>query len=275
MAFRLIFTTILVLVLSAGASHAEPVSAIVTAIGAVLKAGGLAAALLKGAFAVAVNVGMGLIQQARARKAQRKQESRGTTLSVQFGDTQPLSYIIGTRATAGRRYYAGTWGKAGKTPNAYATDCRVISCLPSFAGPQGIEEAWFGDTKATILWDQPHPEGLGFPVKEFRSDSDIDYLWVKYYDGSQTAADPFLLARFGAVEDYPYKPTMIGRGCQLAIFTCRVSGGFFPNGFPDALFVPKPMKRHTPRQHGRGLWSAALGQSRHLGKFRPPAGHDV
>ena len=147
MAFRLALTAILILLLSAGASHAEPISAIVTAIGAVLKAGGIAAALLKGAFAIAVNVGMGLIQQARAKKAQRKQEPRGTTLSVQFGDTLPLSYIIGTRATAGRRYYAGTWGTAGKTPNAFATDCRVISSLPSYAGDQGLVEAWFGETK--------------------------------------------------------------------------------------------------------------------------------
>lgn len=248
MAFRLVFTATLILLLSAGASHAEPISAIVTAIGAALKAGLTAAALLKGAFAVALNIGISLVQQARAKRAQRKQEPRGTTLSVQFGDTLPLSYLIGTRATAGRRYYAGVWGTAGKTPNAFATDCRVISSLPSNAGPQGLEEAWFGKTKGTILWNEPHPDGRGFPVQEFRSASGNDYLWVKYYDGSQTTADAFLLEKFGAVEGHPYKATMIGRGCQLAIFTCRVTEHFFPSGFPDALFVPKPMKLYDLRR---------------------------
>lgn len=248
MAFRLLLTAILALLLSAGSSHAEPVSAIVTFIGSILAKGGLAAALLKGAFVVASNVGLGLIQQARAKKAQRKQDARGTTLSVQFGDTLPLSYILGTRATAGRRYYAGTWGSAGKTPNAFATDCRVISSLPSNAGPQGLDEAWFGETKGTILWDQPHPDGRGYPVKEFRGTSGKDYLWVKYYDGSQTTADAFLLEKFGAVEDHPYKATMIGRGCQLVIYTCRVTEVFFPNGFPDGLFVPRPMKLYDLRR---------------------------
>jgi hypothetical protein len=246
MAFRLILTAIFILLLSANASQAEPVSAIVTAIGAAIKASLTAAALVKAALAIALNVGMGLIKQAQAKKAQRKQEPRGTTLSVQFGDTRPLSYIIGTRATAGRRFYAGTWGRAGKTPNAYATDCRVISDLPSYNGPQGLQEAWFGPTKGTILWDQPHPLGWGFPVLEFRYEG-TDYLWVKYLDGTQTTADPFLLETFGGVANHPYLPTMIGRGCQLVIYTCRVAETFFPQGFPDALFVPKPMKLYDIR----------------------------
>ncbi len=246
MAFRLLITAFFILLISADASQAEPVSAIVTAIGAAIKASLTAAALVKAALAIAVNVGMGLIKQAQAKKAQRKQEPRGTTLSVQFGDTRPLSYVIGTKATAGRRYYAGTWGSAGKTPNAFATDCRVISDLPSYNGPQGLQEAWFGPTKGTILWDQPHPQGWGFPVLEFRS-GETDYLWVKYYDGTQTVADPFLLATFGTLAEHLYLPTMIGRGCQLVIYTCRVNETLFPQGFPDALFVPKPMKLYDIR----------------------------
>ncbi|SEH22521.1 carbohydrate binding domain-containing protein [Rhizobium sp. NFR12] len=228
-------------------ADAGPVAGAVAAIGGLISGAGAVAGLVKIGLVVAANFGMSLIQQARARRAARKnQRSAGVTLSVQVGDTVPRSYLIGTRATAGIRRYIGTWGRASKTPNAYLTDVLEISCLPSHAGPKGLDAVWIGDKKVTVLWDEPHEDGLGYPVGEYRKDGK-DYLWIKYLDGTQTVADPFLVATFSG-GDRPFKSTMIGRGCQVVILTARINEDLFKSGQPQGLYQPKPMRLYDLRK---------------------------
>ncbi|MCI9864873.1 phage tail protein [Rhizobium skierniewicense] len=222
------------------------------AIGAIIaaaKAIFTVAAIVKLAIGAAINIGLSMYQRAKARKDAKKnqQQSSGVTLSIQMGESLSRSYLIGTVATAGRRAYINSWGSESNTPNAYVTEVIEISCLPSFAGPQGLESAWFGDTLGTILWGQPHPDGRGYPVEQYRR-SGTDYLWVKYLDGSQTAADPFLLSRFANRTERPYKDTMIGRGCQIVILTARRHEELFRNGFPQGLYQPKPMRLYDLRK---------------------------
>ncbi|CDN92518.1 phage tail protein [Agrobacterium tumefaciens] len=227
-------------------AEAAPVGGLIAAIaGPIFSAG----SFIKIAIGLAINVGMSLYQQAKARKeARRNQQSTGgVKLSIQMGESNPRSYLIGTRATAGRRVYFGSWGEEENTPNAYATELIEISCLPSYAGPHGVDAAWFGDTAGTILWNEPHPDGRGFPVAQFRRDGK-DYLWFKYLDGSQTTADSFLLSRFAGRAERPYKDTMIGRGCQMVIVTARRHEELFRNGFPQGLYQPRPMRLYDIRK---------------------------
>ncbi len=241
---KTLFTALLILLLSAAGAGADPISGAIAVIGSLLSTSGL----VKLAITVAINVGMGLIEQAKARREARKnQRPSGVTLSIQMGDAQPRSYLIGTRATAGRRIYFGTWGQAGKTPNAYATDVIELSCLPNNAGPQGLEAVWIGDKKVTVLWDQPHPDGRGYPIEGYQQGGG-DWLWIKFLDGSQTAADPFLVATFGGHADHPFKSTMIGRGCQVVILTARFNQEFFKSGLPQGLYQPKPMRLYDLRK---------------------------
>ncbi|MFD1330265.1 phage tail protein [Mycoplana ramosa] len=239
--------TLLLFLISAAPAAAAPLAAAAAWAGSIISASGAAAVLIKAALTIAINVGLGLLEQARARKAARKQQRGGVTLSIQVGDTIPRSYLLGTRATAGRRVYIGSWGKAGKTPNAYVTDVIELSCLPSNAGPHGLNAVWIGDKKCKVLWDQPHEDGRGYPVEEYREDGK-DYLWVKYLDGSQTAVDPFLLTTFQDDSDRPFKSTMIGRGCQVVILTARYNQDLFPQGLPQGLYQPEPMRVYDLRE---------------------------
>ncbi|WP_440410607.1 phage tail protein [Neorhizobium petrolearium] len=242
------FVALSLLLLTATGASADPISGAIAAFSAFLSSGGIVAGIVKIAIVAAANFGMSLIQQAQARRQARKnQRPSGVTLSVQMGDTVPRSYLIGTRATAGRRVYIGTWGEVDKTPNAYLTDVIELSCLPNHAGPQGLDRVWIGDKEVMILWDQPAADGRGYPVQEYRVGG-TDYLWLKFLDGSQTVADPFLVAKFGNLAERPFKSTMIGRGCQAVILTARINQDLFKSGLPQGIYQPKPMRLYDLRK---------------------------
>lgn len=246
MALKRLLWTLAFLLIAATAVKAAPVFGLVGSIaGSILSAG----TFVKLAIGLAINVGLSLYQQAKARREARKnqQSTGGVKLSIQMGESNPRSYLIGTRATAGGRAYIGSWGEEANTPNAYITEVIALSCLPSYAGPQGLDAAWFGDTAGTILWNEPHPDGRGYPVAQFRKDG-TDYLWIKYLDGSQATADSFLLSRFAGRAERPYKDTMIGRGCQIVIITARRHEELFRNGFPQGLYQPRPMRLYDLRK---------------------------
>lgn len=246
MALKRLLWTLAILLFAATAVKAAPVGGLIAGLaGSILSAG----TFVKLAIGLAINVGLSLYQQAKARREARKnqQSTGGVKLSIQMGESNPRSYLIGTRATAGRRAYINNWGEEENTPNAYITEVVEISYLPSYAGPQGVDAVWFGDTAGTILWNEPHPDGRGFPIAQYRRNG-VDYLWFKYLDGSQTTADSFLLSRFAGRAERPYKDTMIGRGCQIVIITARRHEELFRNGFPQGLYQPRPMRLYDIRK---------------------------
>ncbi|MGK9039231.1 phage tail protein [Rhizobium sp. SA279] len=246
MALKRLLWTLAFLIFAATAVKAAPVGGLIAGLaGSILSAG----TFVKLAIGLAINVGLSLYQQAKARREARKnqQSTGGVKLSIQMGESNPRSYLIGTRATAGRRAYINNWGEEENTPNAYITEVVEISCLPSYAGPQGMDAVWFGDTAGTILWNEPHPDGRGYPIAQYRRNG-VDYLWFKYLDGSQTTADSFLLSRFAGRAERPYRDTMIGRGCQIVIITARRHEELFRNGFPQGLYQPRPMRLYDIRK---------------------------
>ncbi|OCP17369.1 MULTISPECIES: phage tail protein [unclassified Ensifer] len=216
-------------------AQAAPVVGAVTAIAGAVVKGGLAAALFKGALAIGAQVGLSLYQRAKAKRALKNQQPRGVNVSVRTGDDNSIEIPVGKSVTPGIRAYAGTWGQAGKTPNAFFTDVLEISYLPV----PGLAGMWAGDKKCTVLWNEPHSDGRGCPVKEYRSGGN-DYMWVKFVDGSQNVADPFLRAAFGSHPTRPFKDTMIGRGIAYVIVTTRFNQDLFTAGKPEYLFEPSP-----------------------------------
>lgn len=236
----LFFITFLFAFLSASIAYAGFLAPIFTFVGSVFAAGGLAGTILKGVLYVALSVGASLLQKALMKKP--KTGAIGTSLSVDMGDDVPASFPVGYSATAGKRKYIGTWGKEGDTPNAFLTDVIEYSSLPSLGQPT----IWVGEQKATLLLAQPHADGRGYPVLEYRRGGE-DYLWVKWYDGTQTTADAFLRAKFGGSER-PYKANMIGRGCAYAIFTCRFEKDIFGGGLPQWLIEPNSIPLYDIRK---------------------------
>ena len=122
------------------------------------------------------------------------------------GEHQPETIMLGKYATAGQAISPPySHGKS----NAYLTHIIEVCSAP---GAQ-LERVMIGDDWVE-LGSTPHPD-YGRPVLG-------DYqnlVWVKYYDGTQTAADPMLLDRYGSHPDRPWTADMVGAGICYAILT--------------------------------------------------------
>ncbi len=156
---------------------------------------------------------------------------------LQSGEDTPRGAPLGVACTAGSLVYANEWGKAGKTTNAYFTQVIALSDMPI----KGLLRVQVNGAWVTLL--TPAHATMGFPVQEFRTGS-TDYLWVKFYDGTQVAADTFLTATVSSV-DRPYQSTRVGVGVAYAIVTSRLNEKLF-NGFPTFKFEIDSIKLYDP-----------------------------
>lgn len=210
-------------------AFAEPVS---TAIAAFTVAAKTFAATTIGKIVIslALTVGSTLIQRWAASK--NKPQEAGVRGAVQIGGDNPLSFIAGTFATMGQLEYANTYGVAAvtKTPNAFYTQVVSLADLPVI----GLAGIHVNGQPCTLLTAEPH-DTLGWPVQQYRV-GDVDHLWVKFYDGSQTTADARMLFDFGSDPDRPWTSDMVGAGLPYAIVTARINRNLF-TGFPQVKFV--------------------------------------
>ncbi len=204
------------------------------ALGAGLFSLGSGLAATVSAIALNVAVGVGLSLAATALATGNQQESTGGVRgSIQAGGDVPRSFVLGRRATAGSLVYAGTWGSAGKTPNAYLVQVISLSDIPD----KGLSTLYVSGEKCTVDFTAASPDGMGYPVTEYRTGGK-DYLWIKFYDGTQTAADPYLVEKFGTHPTRPYAATRVGKGITYAVMTARVNPELF-SGFPAFRFELK------------------------------------
>lgn len=148
--------------------------------------------------------------------------------AVSTGGVGPIAFSLGYTATAGSLAYRGSWGAVGDTPNAYYTELRILSDLPEPTAPAKL---WVDEKRVTPRWDWA-AAAQGYPIEEFRLDG-VDYAWVRYLNGTQTAADTFMRAKFGARTDAPFTSTMVGTGQSIIIVTYRLKPDLWRRGFPS------------------------------------------
>lgn len=205
---------------------------------------GVAGALISGAgiaqviIGVAIKVGMSLLQMAIA--GDQEQKPVGVKLQVEVGDDRPVSTTIGTFATSGRRKYIGSYGDQGGTPNSHLTEVIELGSIPV----SGLAGIWIDGEKCTILWNEP--SSRGYPIQEYRKNG-TDYAWVRFLDGTQTAADPYLVDKFGAHEKRPWTAAMVGRGIPYAVMTYRWNRQLF-RGQPSCIFELAPIPLYDIRK---------------------------
>lgn len=174
----------------------------------------------------AVGLGLNLIAQAVAGKPKKAGLAINGTLGA-GGDT-PRSFILGRTATAGSLVWANTWGEVDDTPNALLTQVIALEDLPGGAPV----EIWVNGEKGTL--GSAGSLGQGFRVNEFTKDGQPNF-WVKYYDGTQVAADSFLTT-YASNANRTWESTRVGIGVAYAIITARVTRNIF-SGIPTAKFV--------------------------------------
>lgn len=211
--------------------------AIFTAIGSAIAAVGTFIAGLGavGTFLLQTAVGIGLNLLAQAIAGKPKDPSFAINGTLRSGGDIPRSFILGKTATAGSLIWVNTWGSDGDTKNAYLTQVIAISDLPC----QSLDEVWVNGEKVTLSGSHSY----GTPVTQYRKDGK-DYLWVKFYDGTQTTADSLLVG--GASNaNRTWQGTRIGKGVAYAVVTSRVTKNLF-SGIPSFKFVVTGMPLYDP-----------------------------
>lgn len=178
--------------------------------------------LLRGA------VQLGLSALTRALAGKDRADPFSIQGSIQTGGIVPRSFPVGPALTAGSLVWHSEWGNAGGSPNAFYTQVIAVSDLPV----SGLAR-WFIDGRAVTLEDTGDERGLA--AVEFR-EGGADYAWIRFHDGNQTAADPFLVGTVSASAPRDYSASRIGAGVAYAVVTFRVNQGMF-TGFPRSKFV--------------------------------------
>jgi hypothetical protein len=200
-----------------------------------LLAGLQASAMITQAFAqIAVGVALSAISRMLTPKP-KGASIGGTKQSVQFGEDAPATAILGRFATAGDLVYAGSWGDDSEL---YVTVVELSDC-PATLSRVLVNGAWVNLSSVAHAY-------LGYPVVEYRH-KDKDYLWIKFYDGTQTTADSYLLDKFGDADERPWKSDMVGRGIPYAIVTARF-GPRVHRGIPQVLYELDGMRLYDPRK---------------------------
>lgn len=184
---------------------------------------------------LAVSAGASLL----AQKLGPKPKTPGMRIGgVGSGEDFPRATVIGRYMAPASLVYHNSSGAVGRTPNAFYTVVMALDDRPGAA----LVRVHMGDKWVTLDTDNPHPD-RGFPVVEYPGAA-----WVKYYDGTQTVADPFLVATFGADPDYPWTSAEVGRGvCYVIVTTQLTNRNRFPNGQPALGFELDGAGLYDPR----------------------------
>lgn len=183
-----------------------------------------------------VSVGASLLLQALAPKPKISDPGIRTSTTQSGGQTSE-SFILGTYATGGTLIAPPmSHGTAGQTPNAYLTYVIELSSVPGCS-----LEGLIIDDEAVTFGGTPDPS-FGLPV----GGRYAGFAWVKFYDGTQTAADPMLLARYGGYPLRPWSADMVGTGTCYAIMTFRYSREVW-SGLPRVRFVLGGIPLYDPR----------------------------
>ena len=212
-----------------------------TGIAVAAKALGLSAA----AAGVAATIGTRLLTSvavsALMSAAQPAPRTPGIQTEIeQTGGTHPVSFPLGTTATAGTRLAPlMSHGAAGKTPNAYLTMIRAVSWLPGVS----LRRVVINGEWVTISTTNQHAD-YGYEIEgKFQGRA-----WIRFYDGTQTVADPMLVAKYGAHPDFPWSSAMVMEGIAYAVMTFRYDRKVFSGGLPSVLFEVGSIPLYDPRK---------------------------
>lgn len=207
---RFVWLAAALIVFTATPADAAFIAAAVTAISGWL--GGLGAVGLLGV-RIVTGLAMNAIGRAMQKRAMRRmqQEQRGIRTSMTLtGGENPDGMIMGVYATAGS--FVAPWVMHGASNN-YNSQVIDLSGVPLttlrrvYVNGSPID---LGTTDAII-----EGQNFGKPA----TGTYAGHLWVRFYDGTQTAADPMLVARGASDPDFPWSADMVGMGRAYVICT--------------------------------------------------------
>ncbi|HGG04722.1 MAG TPA: hypothetical protein ENK28_04635 [Aliiroseovarius sp.] len=212
-------------------AHAAPVLAIASSIWSAITT--FAAASVWGGILVKLAIGVVFSALGRALSKGKAQKGVGTPQTT-TGEVNQETFILGTYATAGQLVFPMlTHGSS-----QYKTVVIALACQPRHALLRvGFNDKWVAKSGVKHA-DYGDEFGDGYE----------GIAWVKYYDGTQLAADPMLVSKYGGHADYPYTTDMVGRGVCYAILTLKYSAEKFGGAVPQLMFEMQGPPLYDVRQ---------------------------
>ncbi|KJS43350.1 MAG: hypothetical protein VR71_10555 [Roseovarius sp. BRH_c41] len=181
------------------------------------------------------SVGLSLLQQRRARRGRNTAFGLQVTATTR-GELESETTIVGLYATKGHLIYHNSHGPNNK----YYQTVIELGGLPGATFSRLMVDGVYSE-----LGTEEHPD-YGFPVLAKR-DLGVDYAWIKVYDGTQTGADPTLVAKYAEDPETPWTEAHIGHGIPYAILTMEVSSKVWPNGAPEQRYEENGIPFYDPR----------------------------
>lgn len=245
---RVLALAVLALLILPSSAEAGPLAGIVAAIGTAFKTAFTLKALVGFGLRTVLSVGLSLLSQ------KRKQKNRPTGIQTKFttdGGRDPQGTIVGLYATAGHLVYRGSYD----INRRFYVEVIELGDIPGVALSRlALDGEW-------VDFDAEVHETYGRPILSKRTADGYDRAWLRYYDGTQTAADAELVAAFGADPDRPWTTDHIGTGVPYAVLTYDYSQAAFQDGVPALRFeligIPlyDPRKDSTVGGTGSHRWS--------------------
>lgn len=189
----------------------------------------------------AVQIGFSALTKALASRDQPSAPPFSIQGNVRTGGSVPRSFVMGTSLTGGSLVWHSEWGKSGGTPNAYYTQVIALSDLPV----KGLRR-WFIENGAVTLEDTGDEKGMA--AVEYRENG-IDHAWVRFHDGTQTVADPFLTGTVSDGAPRTYSSSRVGTGIAYAVVTFLVNQEIF-TAFPRSKFELDGVKLYDVSKDG-------------------------
>lgn len=171
-----------------------------------------------------VAAGMALSAIGKAMQGEPQAAKFGVQGQLQGGDDVPRSINFGWNCTAGSLVYHSPWGDGtimstrvmaiGDLPVRELDSIEVdgVPCTLGSSQTGPLPGIW-----GMIFPGVVGPQVLGYPVLEYRKNGK-DHLWVKFYDGTQTVADPLLVSSVSSAAR-PYSASRVGRGIPYVVIT--------------------------------------------------------
>lgn len=189
----------------------------------------------------AVQLGVSALAKAFAKRKAGGVDPFSIQGSVRSGGSVPRSFVMGPALSAGSLVWHSEWGQDGGTSNAFYTQVIALSDVPV----AGLRR-WFIEGRAVTLEDVDSEKGLA--AVEYR-EGGRDHAWVRFHDGTQVLADPFLVGTVNSGAPRSYSSARIGKGIAYAVVTFRVNQEIF-TGFPRSKFVMDGVKLYDISKDG-------------------------
>lgn len=141
------------------------------------------------------------------------------------GGIEPGTAPLGWTAVRGHTVYKNAHG----ANNIYFNHVVELSDLPRVELLRVVIDGEYSE-----LGETPHAD-YGYPLLSKRDDEGRDYAWVRFHDGTQTAADTMLVAKYADHEELPWTEDHRLGGVPYAVLTYLGSREMFPTGEPSDL----------------------------------------